>query len=227
MPARIAPLEPPYEPSTGELLARMMPSGQPPIGLFRTFARNPTMTEAMHDWGRYVLSRRFSVSMREREIVIDRVCARCGCEYEWGVHVAYFAERVGLTREQIASLTYGRPDDPCWTEPHERALIAAVDALHEQADLDDAQFVALRQWYDDAALLDVVLLGRLVSRHQLRGPRRRRGPRAGCAALRRLPHGSRSATRAARLTLVASLRGMTSTNSIVLGTLYPVSRALA
>jgi alkylhydroperoxidase family enzyme len=158
MPARIAPLEPPYEPSTGELLARMMPSGQPPIGLFRTFARNPTMTEAMHDWGRYVLSRRFSVSMREREIVIDRVCARCGCEYEWGVHVAYFAERVGLTREQIASLTYGRPDDPCWTEPHERALIAAVDALHEQADLDDAQFVALRQWYDDAALLDVVLL---------------------------------------------------------------------
>ena len=158
MAARIAPLEPPYEPSTGELLARMMPPGQPPIGLFRTFARNPTMTEAMHGWGSYVLSRRFSLSMREREIVIDRVCARCGCEYEWGVHVAYFAERVGLTREQIASLTYGRPDDPCWTEPHERALIAAVDALHERADLDDAQFVALRQWYDDAALLDLVLL---------------------------------------------------------------------
>ena len=155
---RIAPLEPPYEPSTGDLLARMMPPGQPPIGLFRTFARNPTMTEAMHGWGSYLLSRRLSVSMREREIVIDRVCARCGCEYEWGVHVAYFAERVGLTREQIASLTYGGPDDECWTERRERTLITAVDALHNLADLDDTEFAAMRQWYDDAALLDLVLL---------------------------------------------------------------------
>src|SRR5262245_42250967 len=40
-------------------------------------------------------------------------------------------------------------------------------------------------------------------------------------------HGpSRSATRAARLTFVASLRGMASTNSIVLGTLYPARRDL-
>jgi alkylhydroperoxidase family enzyme len=96
--------------------------------------------------------------MREREIVIDRVCACCGCEYEWGVHVAYFAERVGLTREQIASLTYGGPDDACWTERRDRTLIAAVDALHDRADLDDAAFAAMRQWYDDAAILDLVLL---------------------------------------------------------------------
>jgi alkylhydroperoxidase family enzyme len=47
-----------------------------------------------------------------REIVIDRVRARCGCEYEWGVHVAYFAARVGLTAEQIASIAVGRPNDP-------------------------------------------------------------------------------------------------------------------
>jgi hypothetical protein len=26
--------------------------------------------------------------MREREIVIDRVTASCGAEYEWGVHVS-------------------------------------------------------------------------------------------------------------------------------------------
>ena len=155
---RISPLEPPYEPSTGELLTRMMPPGQPPIRLFRTFVRNPTMTEAMNGWGSYLLSRRFSVSLREREIVIDRVCVRCGCEYEWGVHVAYFAERVGLTPEQITSLTYGGPDDACWIEPHERALIAAVDDLHDRAVLDDTQFAAMHQWYDDAAILDLVLL---------------------------------------------------------------------
>ncbi|HEV7760231.1 MAG TPA: hypothetical protein VGO78_14620 [Acidimicrobiales bacterium] len=31
--------------------------------------------------------------MRDREIVIDRTCARCGCQYEWGVHVAFFGDR--------------------------------------------------------------------------------------------------------------------------------------
>ena len=59
--------------------------------------------------------------MRDREIVIDRVCARCGCEYEWGVHVAYFAGRVGLTIAQVASLTFGGSDDPCWTDEREPA----------------------------------------------------------------------------------------------------------
>jgi hypothetical protein len=39
------------------------------------------------------------VSRRHREIVIDRTCARCGCAYEWGVHVALFAQRVALTAE--------------------------------------------------------------------------------------------------------------------------------
>jgi hypothetical protein len=29
-----------------------------------------------------------SAAMREREIVIDRVTASCGAEYEWGVHVS-------------------------------------------------------------------------------------------------------------------------------------------
>ena len=42
--ARITPLEPPYEPAVGELLDGMMPPGVPPIGLFRTFARNEAMT---------------------------------------------------------------------------------------------------------------------------------------------------------------------------------------
>ena len=77
-----------------------MPPGVPPIALFRTFARNLPMTEAMPGWGSYELGRDLSLSMRDREIVIDRTCARCGCEYEWGVHVAFFAERAGLTADR-------------------------------------------------------------------------------------------------------------------------------
>ena len=60
--ARIDPLVPPYEPAVGAQLALMMPVGVPPIGvppigLFRTFACNLLMTEAMGGWGRYVLSK--------------------------------------------------------------------------------------------------------------------------------------------------------------------------
>lgn len=135
-----------------------MPPGVPPIALFRTFAHNPAMTAAMQGWGSYELSRGLSLSMRQREIVIDRTCARCGCEYEWGVHIVFFADRVGLTDEQVRSLTHGDSADACWTDPVERALIDTVDALHDRADVDDELWDRLSDGLDDAQVLDVLLL---------------------------------------------------------------------
>jgi alkylhydroperoxidase family enzyme len=155
---RIPPLEAPFETETGELLAAMMPPGVPPIALFRTFARNLPMATAMRRWGAYELSRSLSLSMRQRELVIDRVTARCGCEYEWGVHIAFFAERVGLTHEQITSLTHGSPTDPSWDDPAERALLVFVDALHDAADVGDAEWAALRAHLDEPQMLDVCML---------------------------------------------------------------------
>jgi alkylhydroperoxidase family enzyme len=158
MAPRITPIEPPFGPAVDAQLTAMMPPGTPPIGLFRTFVQNLPMTEAMHGWGRYELGRHLSVSMRHREIVIDRVCARCGCEYEWGVHVDYFADRVGLTHDQIASLTFGGSDDRCWTDDAERALVAMVDALHDQNDVSDQLWARLSTRFDDRQLLDLLLL---------------------------------------------------------------------
>jgi alkylhydroperoxidase family enzyme len=96
--------------------------------------------------------------MRRRELVIDRVTARCRCEYEWGVHVQVFGPRVGLTAEELRSLTHGTPTDACWTDPAERALLVLVDRLHETADLDDATWAAAAGHLDDAQLLDACLL---------------------------------------------------------------------
>jgi len=127
----------------------------PPINLFKLFARNLPMAEAMAGWGSYELSKRLSLSMRQRELVIDRVTARCGAEYEWGVHVAYFADRVGLTRQQITSLTHGSPTDTCWP-PTERALLTAVDELHDTADLSDETWNSLD--LTDEQRLDLLLL---------------------------------------------------------------------
>ncbi len=155
---RIAPLDAPYEADVADQLASMMPPGQAPIALFRTFAKNLPMARAMGPWGRHELSRSLSVGVRDREIVIDRTCARCGCEYEWGVHVAFFAERAGFTPEQVTSLTHGEPTDPCWTEPRDRQLIGLVDALHDDADVDDERWRSLAAIFSEAELLDLLML---------------------------------------------------------------------
>ena len=137
------------------LAGEALPAMGPPINLFKLFARNLPMAEAMVGWGSYELSKRLSLSMRQRELVIDRVTARCGAEYEWGVHVEQFAERVGLTHHQLVSLTCGVPADPCWP-PDEQALLTAVDELHEHFDVSDATWTALS--LTDEQRLDLLLL---------------------------------------------------------------------
>lgn len=156
--ARIDPVQPPYPPEIAERLAAMMPPGVPPILLFRTFVRNLPMATAMGGWGGYELSKRLSLPMRDREIIIDRTCARCGCEYEWGVHVAFFAERVGLSAQQITSLTRGAASDPCWTQERDRLLIEAADALHDCADIGDDLWARLAGFFTDEQLLDLLML---------------------------------------------------------------------
>jgi alkylhydroperoxidase family enzyme len=158
MTTRVNPVHPPYPAEVAEQLAGMMPPGVPPILLFRTFARNLPMTGAMTGWGRYELSKRLSLPLRDREIIIDRTCARCGCEYEWGVHVAFFASRAGLSAAQITSLTHGGAADPCWTGERDRLLIEAADALHDSADIGPDLWHRLDQVFSPEQLLDLPML---------------------------------------------------------------------
>ncbi|MEO7571966.1 MAG: carboxymuconolactone decarboxylase family protein [Acidimicrobiales bacterium] len=154
---RIEPLVAPYDPDVDAQLAKMMPAGAPPIALFRTFAHNMPMAQAMGGWGSYELSKRLSLSMRQRELVIDRVTARCGCEYEWGVHVAFFADRVDLSPDQVKSLTHGAPENACWTS-EEAILLRAVDELHDNADLSDETWTSLSRTLSTEQILDLLLL---------------------------------------------------------------------
>ncbi|MFD3533022.1 carboxymuconolactone decarboxylase family protein [Streptomyces sp. NPDC058664] len=158
MTARISPFDPPYSAEVATLLRRMMPSGEAPIALFRTYAHNLPLAEALHSWGSYQLSSRLSLGIRDREIVIDRTCALCGCEYEWGVHVARFASRAALTDAQIASLTHGSSADPCWTAERDRLLVDAADALHAGHDIDDDLWERLAAEFDPAQILDLLML---------------------------------------------------------------------
>ena len=102
--------------------------GRPPLVLFTTLARDHRLFFKFFNSG---LLDRGHLTIRQREIVIDRVTASCGAEYEWGVHVSVFAAKAGLTEAQITSLTLGGPDDNCWTDA-DRLLIRLCDSLHER-----------------------------------------------------------------------------------------------
>ena len=157
-PTRIAPPSAPDDPAVGHLLEASMPPGVPPILLFGTFAHNLPMTRAMRSWGSYELRPQRSLSMRDREIVIDRTRARCACECESGLHLTFFAERLGLSRAQVKSLTAGSADDACWVSSCERLLIRAVDALHDHAALGVALAGELLAEIGDETMLDLLML---------------------------------------------------------------------
>ena len=66
---RIAPLDPPYSAPVAAALERIMPAGVPPLALFRTLAVNERVFLRVMAGG---LLDRGSITLREREIVIDR-----------------------------------------------------------------------------------------------------------------------------------------------------------
>ena len=98
-----------------------------------------------------------NLTIRQREIVIDRTTALCRSEYEWGVHVALFATKAGLTDEQVRSTVTGSADDPCWSE-EDRLLIRLCDALPQGCDVDDALWLALRGAFAENAILELLML---------------------------------------------------------------------
>src|SRR5215831_149671 len=119
---RITPLAPPYPPEIQAQFDRIM-RGAPPLVLFRVMAGH------MRAWDKFRAGSLLDpgpLSLRQREIVIDRTCALNKCEYEWGVHVAIFAEAAHLTGEQVRATVQEDADAACWPEA-EQALLRTVD----------------------------------------------------------------------------------------------------
>jgi alkylhydroperoxidase family enzyme len=151
---RIAPATGPYPPEIEERLHALMPPGLEPLLLFRVLARDLRLFQRFMGGG---LLDRGHLTLRQREIVIDRVTARCGSEYEWGVHVAFFAKRAEIDEAQLRSLVHGGADDACWA-PQDALLIRFCDALLAHCDIDDALWGELRAAFGEEAVLELLLL---------------------------------------------------------------------
>jgi alkylhydroperoxidase family enzyme len=160
---RIAPATPPYAAEAQAWFDRIMPPGRPPLVLFTTMARDARLCNRFFAGG---LLDRGNLTLRQRELVIHRVTALCGAEYEWGVHAAIFAARVELTPQQLHATVHGNADDACWSDEADRLLIRLCDALHASSTVDDALWRALAEHFSDAALLELLMLAgqyRMVS----------------------------------------------------------------
>jgi alkylhydroperoxidase family enzyme len=155
--ARIAPLDPPYADEIREHFARLMPPGMEPLKLFRTVAHNPRVLGRMRRGG---LLDKGSITPREREIMILRTCARCGAEYEWGVHAAFFGRQAGFSEGQLRATVVGDAGDAAWNDD-ERLLIRLADELHDTAHVSDELWTGLAARWRSDQLIELMMLAGL------------------------------------------------------------------
>lgn len=149
---RIAPLEPPFPEDVQKLFDLVMPEGMEPLALFRTLARSERIFPRFMRAG--VLDRG-PVDIRDRELVIHRTTARCGCEYEWGVHVAAFARPLELGDDWVRATREAPADDPFWT-PRQAALVRLCDALHDTASISLPLWQELRSHFSPEQCIELI-----------------------------------------------------------------------
>lgn len=154
---RIDPACAPFVPDVAAWFAKIMPEGVEPLLLFRTLAVNERVFGRVMAGG---LLDRGSISLRERELVIDRTTWLCGSEYEWGVHVAFFGARAGLGEEEIAALCRRDLGDSPFP-PRERALLRLCDSLHDRAQVDQELWEELAAEFSAPQLVELVVLAGL------------------------------------------------------------------
>jgi alkylhydroperoxidase family enzyme len=122
------------------------------LNLLGLFAHHPDLTRAYNSFNGHVL---FATTLtpRQRELLVLRVAAVRGADYEWLQHKV-IAGDLGMTAEEIQRVVEG-PDDDAWSEL-EGALIRAVDELVAGARIGDETYASLAAELDPQQLLDVV-----------------------------------------------------------------------
>jgi len=128
-------------------------SGTEPPAVFLTLGRNRRLFWGwLHFAGRLMPGGR--LPRRQTELVILRVAATCGSEYELTQH-RRLGRKAGLSADDIARVEAGGLD--AWAEP-DRTLLEVTDELLATDDLTDQTWAALRSSYDEREAIEIVML---------------------------------------------------------------------
>jgi len=157
MKPRIAPLDPPYAPDVSAALVKWMPpsSGVEPLGLFRTLVKHSVLSDRMRPLGSALLGRGL-LAARVRELLILRTCARCGAEYEWGVHATAFSATAGLDPENVGASARRSPGQLVDKADPDSLVMRLADELHDTATVSDALWAELAARWSEAELLEMI-----------------------------------------------------------------------
>ena len=132
---------------------RAMHTDRPP-NLFTTLGRHGRLF-----WGWLFFAGRLMpggrLPRRETELVILRVAHLRDCAYEFEHHVK-LGRRAGVDEGDLARVLEG-PGAAGWSD-RERAILAAVDELHERRDVTDETWAALSRHLDPPLLIELTML---------------------------------------------------------------------
>jgi AhpD family alkylhydroperoxidase len=136
----------------GQIAGRVAKTGPP--NLFLTLGRHRGL---FHGWllfaGRLMPGGK--LPRRDTELVILRVAHLRQCAYEFDHHVR-LGKRAGIGRDDVRRIIEG-PGADGWP-PRDRALLTAVDEMHDSGDLTDETWAELTRHLDDRRLIELVLL---------------------------------------------------------------------
>lgn len=119
--------------------------------MFATLARHPRLLRRLNALGGLFIAHG-SLPERERELVILRVAWRSGSAYEWGQHTV-LGRQAGLSDDEVARVAGG-----CGWSDDDRVLLELADELVERADVSDGVWLAVAKRFDEAQLLELLLL---------------------------------------------------------------------
>ncbi len=132
---------------------RLRTEGRPKaLNALGTLANHPELCRAYHAFNGHILYNT-TLSPRQRELLVLRVAALRGSEYEWAQHVV-LGRDVGLSAAEIDRVAEG-PGASGWSSL-EGAVVRAADELVADARIGEETWAALAEELDVQQLMDLV-----------------------------------------------------------------------
>jgi alkylhydroperoxidase family enzyme len=131
---------------------RRSKGGPKGLNVLGTLAQHPALMQAYHTFNGHILYTN-TLDARQRELLVLRVAARRGAEYEWRQHV-FIARDLGFTDADIERIAEG-PHAAGWA-PLDAAMVRAVDELVADAEIAEGTWAELAAELDRQQLMDLV-----------------------------------------------------------------------
>lgn len=154
MAPRIEPFATPYTDAVRKQLNTLMGGAdREPLHLFRTLVHNPGLADGFAALGGHNLTRGL-LPVRDRELMILRTTALCGCEYEWGVHARIFAKAAQLTPAELAATA--SEDAAVAFDGTDRLVIEMAEQLHHTSTVAPSLMAAIQRIWTPAQVLELL-----------------------------------------------------------------------